>query len=66
VHRDGPDAITDLLDNGTEEQRDALRGQLAIGLHRNVEVTDVTSGPHVSQAFCSALPVRYSGVPQPA
>jgi hypothetical protein len=39
--------------------RDELRAQLAIGLHRNVEVTDVRESARrvVSQAFCSALPV---------
>jgi hypothetical protein len=44
--------------------RDELRGRLAIGLHRHVQVTDVLDGPrrHVSQAFCSALPVAYSSV----
>jgi hypothetical protein len=44
--------------------RDQLRGELAIGLHRHVQVTDVLDGPrrHVSQAFCSALPVAYSSV----
>jgi hypothetical protein len=57
-------AITELLANATEEQRDGLRGQLAIGLHRAVEVTGVdTDGRrYVSQAFCSALPVAYSTI----
>jgi hypothetical protein len=65
---DGLSAITDLLDTATDEQRDALRGQLAIGLHHNVQVTDVAgdSRRYVSQAFCSALPVNYSSIPQPA
>lgn len=53
-------AITDLLDGAIAEQRDALRGSLAIGLHRNVEVTDVRSKDQfVTQAYCSALPVAY-------
>jgi hypothetical protein len=44
---------------------DALRGLLRIGLHWNVEVTDA-GDPHqcVSQAYCSALPVAYSPLPQ--
>lgn len=48
------------------EQLDALRGLLRIGLHWGVEVTDAND-PHqcVSQAYCSALPVAYSPVPQP-
>jgi hypothetical protein len=61
---DGLDAITRLLAEGTDELRDELRGQLAIGFHRDVEVTDVCEGPRrlVSQAFCSALPVAYGSV----
>jgi hypothetical protein len=44
-----------------EGRRDALRQQLRIGLHWDVEVTDAQAapGPLVSQAFCSALPVAY-------
>jgi hypothetical protein len=40
-----------------------LRAKLAIGLHRNVEVTD-GSGRRVSQVYCSALPVGYSTLPR--
>jgi hypothetical protein len=45
--------------------RDALRRRLRIGWHRDVEVTDApgSARPRVSQAFCSALPVAYSGIP---
>lgn len=65
---EGLHAISDLLATATEDGRDNLRGQLAIGLHRNVEVTDVAECPprNVSQAFCSALPVSYSNVPHRA
>jgi hypothetical protein len=65
---EGLNAIAGLLAGASEDLRDTLRGQLAIGLHRNVEVTDVTEGPRriVSQAFCSALPVSYSMVPRAA
>ncbi|WP_125078123.1 hypothetical protein [Mycobacterium sp. P7213] len=64
---DGLRAITDLLAGASDELRDSLRGQLAIGLHRNVQVTDVVGRPGqaVSQAFCSALPVAYSRLPAP-
>lgn len=57
-------AIAELLAGASDDQRDSLRGQLAIGLHSNVQVTDVIGGPRqvVSQAFCSALPVSYSPV----
>lgn len=58
-------AISGLLAGLDGEQRDGLRGHLHIGIHRDVEVTD--SGPGatacVSQAFCSALPVAYTRVP---
>lgn len=56
-------AIARLLDEGGEDLRDELRGQLAIGIHRDVEVTDVRRGERhlVSQAFCSGLPVAYGG-----
>jgi hypothetical protein len=59
-------AIEGLLAKLDEVELDALRGCLRIGVHRNVEVTDadVPVPPVVSQAFCSALPVRYSGVPR--
>lgn len=65
---DGLAAITGLLAHAGEERRDRLRGHLAIGLHRNVQVTDVAGEPRrlVSQAFCSALPVAYSHIPRQA
>lgn len=54
---DGLAAITRLLAEG---DHDDLRSRLAIGLHRDVQVTDVRDGRRlVSQAFCSALPVSY-------
>lgn len=62
----GLTAISAVLANADEEVLDGIRGQLAIGLHRDVEVTDV-DGPGrrlVSQAFCSALPLGYSRLPQ--
>ncbi len=64
--QDGLRAIGGLLAQASPEDRDALRGQLAIGLHRNVEVTDVDGDDRrlVSQAFCSALPVGYSRLPR--
>ena len=59
----GLEAISDLLADCTDEVRDELRTQLAIGVHRDVEVTDVREDTRrlVSQAFCSALPVAYGG-----
>jgi hypothetical protein len=48
-----------------EAERERLRGLLAIGWHRDVEVTDVADPPRprVSQAYCSALPVAYGSAP---
>ena len=45
-----------------EVARDRLRQLLRIGVHWDVEVTDVEAfpGPEVSQAFCSALPISYN------
>ena len=63
---DGLEAISRLLTESTDEVRDELRGKLAIGLHRDVEVTDLRDDMRrlVSQAFCSALPVAYGrGLP---
>ena len=57
--REGLTAIAHLLDTASEDVIDELRGKLAIGLHRSVEVTD-GSGRRVSQAYCSALPVGYA------
>lgn len=48
-----------------EEGRDALRGTLRIGIHRDVEVTRSGSRHLVSQAFCSALPLSYSSAGSP-
>ena len=56
---EGLRAIAQLLDTASEDLIDELRARLAIGLHRNVEVTD-GSGRRVSQAYCSALPVAYA------
>jgi hypothetical protein len=63
--REGLDAITRWLTAKTPVEIDSVRGKLRIGLHSDVEVTDVekSPGPSVSQAFCSALPVAYSDVP---
>ncbi len=61
----GLDAIAGYLGALQPEQVDILRGKLCIGIHRDVEVTDVEEEhrPLVSQAFCSALPVAYTRVP---
>lgn len=56
--------IDSVLAAASDEDLDALRAQLRIGLHWDVEVTDMPGPTHrVSQAFCSALPVAYTRVP---
>ena len=57
-------AIAAHLADLPEKGRDALRSQLVLGLHEDVEVTDHPdkAGQIVSQIFCSALPVAYSGI----
>jgi hypothetical protein len=62
---EGLDAISRWLEAATPEQIDSVRGKLRIGVHADVEVTDVEGGPGplVTQVFCSALPVAYSHVP---
>ncbi len=61
---DGLAGIGGVLRATSQEHLNALRGQLCIGLHEDVEVTDAPGPqpPRVSQAFCSALPVAYSAL----
>ncbi|WP_170339687.1 hypothetical protein [Ruegeria arenilitoris] len=56
--------ISALLSAMTQSELDDLKGRLRIGLHSDVEVTDVQAEKPflVSQAFCSALPVAYSRI----
>jgi hypothetical protein len=59
----GLDAIAKHIRSTESDEIEMLRGKLCIGLHNNVEVTDALDRyplPIVSQAFCSALPVRYN------
>lgn len=62
--RDNLRAINAALAEASDSELDELRGLLRIGIHSNVEVTDAQQlpGPIVSQAFCSALPVSYTGI----
>jgi hypothetical protein len=55
------------LAGADDAQCDAWRDLLKIGVHWDVEVTDALHAPRptVSQAFCSALPVAYTNIPQP-
>jgi hypothetical protein len=61
----GLEAIAGALAAMDEGSLDALRGELSIAVHSDVEITVAgTPGQLVSQAFCSALPVAYSNVPR--
>ncbi len=56
--------IDDLLADATAEDMDRLRSALSIGLLCDAEVTrGRQTGHKVSQAFCSALPIAYTGLP---
>lgn len=61
----GLDAIGDHLAGASEAEHDALRARLRIGVHRDIEVTDVVgaAAPLVTHALCSALPIAYSDAP---
>jgi hypothetical protein len=62
---DGLDAIGTQLRHLSDSDRDELRSMIRIGLHSDVEVTEGTNDGQprlVSQAFCSALPVSYTGI----
>lgn len=60
--RDGLASISDHLATLDPRQRDDLRALLCIGVHTNVQVTELPSDStsFVSQVFCSALPVAYA------
>lgn len=52
------------LESLSETERDRLRGLLRVGVHRHVGVTEDGAPPdmRVTQVYCSALPVAYSGI----
>lgn len=58
----GLERIAAYLESADEQERDALRAKLKIGLHIDVEVTEAPGNirPTISQAFCSAMPVSYT------
>ncbi len=47
-------------------EREALKGLLRIGVQADTEVTLQGAGHLVTQAYCSALPIAYSGLPAAA
>lgn len=56
----GLDALNDRLAAMTPTEVDDTRARLRIGVHRNVEVTTAAAGHHVTQVYCSAIPVAYN------
>lgn len=59
----GLKAIAAAIANSDPDQLAELRGHLRIGLQSQTEVTLENCGHRVSQAYCSALPVAYSHLP---
>ncbi len=56
-------AISKHIQSLNESELEELRGTLRIGLQWHTEITFENCGHLVSQAYCSALPVRYSRQP---
>ena len=59
----GLSEISRRISSMTNEGRDELRQALRIGIHWDTQVTLDGCSHLVSQAYCSALPVGYSGLP---
>lgn len=55
--------VNDHLCAADDAELDALRGLLRIGLHRQTQITLDGCDHSVSQAYCSAMPISYSGLP---
>lgn len=60
AHREGLRNITRQIDALNQEEREALKGKLKIGVQWDAEVTISENQQRVTQAYCSALPVAYS------
>ena len=60
---EGLQEIDSKLSSMSESQLDDLRGMLKVGLQWDTQVTLRDCEHLVTQAYCSALPVAYSGLP---
>lgn len=60
---EGLEAINRRLLGAEPEELDALRGELEIGIQWDTQVTLPGCSHLVTQVYCSALPVAYSGQP---
>jgi len=63
ANEEGLKNINQQLSKKTESELSSLKQKLRIGLQWDTEVTIGYSKNRVTQAYCSALPVAYSGVP---
>lgn len=61
--RYGLEKISESLRAASDDERDALRGLLRVGLQWRTQVTLAGCQHVVSQVYCSALPVAYSSHP---
>jgi len=61
----GLQQIAQHLNRLLDDERDALRGELAVAVQRGADVTDLPPDERhtVTQVFCSALPAAYSDMP---
>ena len=59
----GLSTIENTLNSASEKDRDEMRKLLRVGIQWDTEVTITNTQQTVSQAYCSALPVAYSGHP---
>ncbi|MEC5126047.1 hypothetical protein VSU19_04765 [Verrucomicrobiales bacterium BCK34] len=61
--REGLATVNERIESLSPEERDSLCGKLRIGVQEDTEVTIQKAGHLVTQAFCSAVPVAYSELP---
>ncbi len=54
--------VNEMLIGLDEPSRDELMGWLRVGVHADTEVTLQDAGHLVTQVFCSAVPIAYSGL----
>jgi hypothetical protein len=60
---DGLHRVNEQLSTASDAELDELHGLLRIGLHWQTQVTIDGGQNRVSQAYCSAMPLSYSGLP---
>lgn len=60
---EGLEEVDSKLSSMSESELDSLRGMLKVGLQWDTQVTLTDCEHLVTQAYCSALPVAYSGLP---